>query len=61
MVMKDIQLNCYKIRALTGETKSLKDKMFDIQTLASDIDIRIKEAIERDIISVAGHSPYYIY
>ena len=50
MTMKDIQLNCYKIRALTGETKNLKEKMFDIETLANDIDLRIKEAIEREVL-----------
>ena len=39
MTMKDIQLNCYKIRALTGKTKNSKEKMFDIETLANDIDL----------------------
>ena len=50
MVLKDIQLNSYKIRLLTGETKNLKDKMFDIETLAIDIDIKIKEAIDREML-----------
>ena len=50
MILKDVELNCYKIRALTGETKNLKEKMFDIETLASDIELRIKEAIEREVL-----------
>ena len=50
MVLKDIQLNSYKIRLLTGETKNLKEKMFDIETLANDIDIKIKEAIDREML-----------
>ena len=50
MVIKDIQLNCYKIKLLTGETKNLKDKMFDIETLTNDIDNKIKDAIEREIL-----------
>ena len=50
MVLKDIQLNSYKIRLLTGETKNLKEKMFDIETLANDIDLKIKEAIDREML-----------
>ena len=50
MVLKDIQLNSYKIRLLTGETKNLKEKMFDIETLANDIDNKIKEAIDREML-----------
>ena len=50
MVLKDIQLNSYKIRLLTGETKNLKDKMFEIETLSNDIDIKIKEAIDREML-----------
>ena len=50
MVLKDIQLNSYKIRLLTAETKNLKDKMFEIETLANDIDIKIKEAIDREVL-----------
>ena len=50
MVIKDIQLNCYKIKLITGETKNLKDKMFDIETLTNDIDNKIKDAIEREIL-----------
>lgn len=50
MVLKDIQLNSYKIRLLTGETKNLKDKMFEIETLSNDIDIKIKEAIDREVL-----------
>ena len=50
MVLKDIQLNSYKIRLLTGETKNLKQKMFEIETLCNDIDIKIKEAIDREML-----------
>ena len=50
MTIKDIELNCYKIRALTGETKNLKEKMFDIETSTIDIELRIKEAIEREVL-----------
>ena len=50
MILKDVELNCYKIRALTGETKNLKQKMFDIETSAIDIELRIKEAIEREVL-----------
>ena len=50
MVIKDIQFNTYKIRLLTGETKNLKDKMFDIETLANDIDNKIKEAIDIEVL-----------
>lgn len=50
MVLKDIQLNSYKIRLLTAETKNLKDKMFEIETLSNDIDIKIKEAIDREVL-----------
>jgi len=35
---------------LTGETKNLKEKMFDIETLANDIDNKIKEAIDREML-----------
>jgi hypothetical protein len=50
MILKEVELNCYKIRALTGETKNLKQKMFDIETSAIDIELRIKEAIEREVL-----------
>ena len=50
LLLKDIQFNTYKIRALTGETKNLKEKMFEIETLASDIELKIKETIERDFL-----------
>ena len=50
MTLKDIQLNCYKIRLLTGETKNLKDRMFEIETLTNDIDLKIKEAIDREVL-----------
>jgi len=50
LLLKDIQFNTYKIRALTVETKNLKDKMFEIENMANDIDIKIKEAIERDFL-----------
>ena len=50
MTLKDIQLNCYKIRLLTGETKNLKDRMFEIETFTNDIDLKIKEAIDREVL-----------
>ena len=50
LLLKDIQFNTYMIRALTAETKNLKDKMFEIENMANDIDIKIKEAIERDFL-----------
>ena len=50
LLLKDIQFNTYKIRALTAETKNLKEKMFEIENMANDIDIKIKEAIERDFL-----------
>jgi hypothetical protein len=50
MVIKDIQINTYKIRLLTAETKNLKDRMCEIETLANDIDIKIKESIEREML-----------
>ena len=42
MVLKDIQLNCYKIRLLTEGTRNLKSFMCEIETLTNDIDIKIK-------------------
>ena len=50
MTLKDIQLNCYKIRLLTGETKNLKNIMFEIETFTNDIDNKIKEAIDREVL-----------
>ena len=50
MVMKDIQLNTFKIRLLTESTRNLKSNMSDIEMLANDIDIKIKEAIDREIL-----------
>ncbi len=50
MLLKDIQLNCYKIRLHTDTTKNLKDNMCEIETLTNDIDIKIKEAIEREVL-----------
>ena len=50
MVMKDIQLNTFKIRLLTESTRNLKSNMSDIEILANDIDIKIKEAIDREIL-----------
>ena len=50
MVMKDIQLNTFKIRLLTECTRNLKSNMSDIEMLANDIDIKIKEAIDREIL-----------
>ena len=50
MVLKDIQLNCYKIRLLTESTRNLKSNMSDIEMLANDIDIKIKEAIDGEIL-----------
>jgi len=50
MVMKDIQLNTFKIRLLTECTRNLKSNMSDIEVLANDIDIKIKEAIDREVL-----------
>ena len=50
MVLKDIQLNCYKIRLHTDTTKNLKGNMCEIETLTNDIDIKIKEAIDREFL-----------
>ena len=50
MLLKDIQLNCYKIRLHTETTKNLKGNMCEIETLTNDIDIRIKEAIDREYL-----------
>ena len=61
MVNKDIQFNTYKIRLLTGETKNLKDKMFDIQTLANDIDNKIKEAMDREVLFCLGEFFFFQY
>ena len=50
MLLKDIQLNCYKIRLHTDTTRNLKENMRDIEALTNDIDIKIKEAIDREIL-----------
>jgi hypothetical protein len=50
MLLKDIQLNCYKIRLHTDTTKNLKGNMCEIETLTNDIDIKIKEAIDREFL-----------
>ena len=50
MLLKDIQLNCYKIRLHTETTKNLKGNMCEIETLTNDIDIKIKEAIDREFL-----------
>ena len=50
MAVQEIQLNCHKVRSLTGETQNLKEKMFEIETLANDIDIKLKEAIDREVL-----------
>jgi len=48
--LKDIQLNCYKIRLHTDTTRNLKENMSEIETLTNDIEIKIKEAIEREVL-----------
>ena len=50
MLLKDIQLNCYKIRLHTDTTRNLKENMREIEALTNDIDIKIKEAIDREIL-----------
>ena len=50
MLLKDIQLNCYKIRLHTDTTRNLKENMREIEALTNDIDIKIKEAIYREIL-----------
>ena len=50
LLLKDIQLNCYKIRLHTESTKNLKGNMSEIETLTTDIEVKIKEAIEREIL-----------
>ena len=50
MLLKDIQLNCYKIRLLTEGTRNIKSNMTEIETLTNDIDIKIKEAIDREFL-----------
>jgi hypothetical protein len=50
MLLKDIQLNCYKIRLHTDTTRNLKENMSEIETLTNDIEIKIKEAIEREVL-----------
>ena len=50
MLLKDIQLNCYKIRLHTDTTKNLKGNMCEIESLTNDIDIKIKEAIDREFL-----------
>jgi hypothetical protein len=50
MLLKDIQFNCYKIRLHTDTTRNLKENMSEIEALTNDIDIKIKEAIEREIL-----------
>lgn len=50
MLLKDIQLNCYKIRLHTDTTKNLKGNMCEIETSTNDIDIKIKEAIDREFL-----------
>ena len=50
MLLKDIQLNCYKIRLHTDTTKNLKGNMCEIETLTNDIELKIKEAIDREYL-----------
>ena len=50
VLLKDIQLNCYKIRLHTDTTRNLKENMREIEALTNDIDIKIKEAIDREIL-----------
>lgn len=50
MLLKDIQLNCYKIRLHTDTTRNLKENMSEIETLTTDIEVKIKEAIEREVL-----------
>lgn len=50
LLLKDIQLNCYKIRLYTETTKNIKANMIEIETLTNDIEIKIKEAIEREVL-----------
>ena len=50
MLLKDIQLNCYKIRLHTETTKNLKGNMCEIETLTNDIELKIKEAIDREYL-----------
>ena len=50
ILLKDIQLNCYKIRLHTETTKNLKGNMSEIETLSNDIELKIKEAIDREYL-----------
>ena len=50
MLLKDIQLNCYKIRLHTETTKNLKGNMCEIETITNDIELKIKEAIDREYL-----------
>ena len=50
ILLKDIQLNCYKIRLHTDTTRNLKGNMMEIETLTNNIELKIKEAIEREYI-----------
>ena len=50
ILLKDIQLNCYKIRLHTDTTRNLKGNMMEIETLTNDIELKIKEAIEREYL-----------
>ena len=50
MLLKDIQLNCYKIRLHTDTTRNLKENMREIEALTNDIDIKLKEDIDREIL-----------
>ena len=50
ILLKDIQLNCYKIRLHTDTTRNLKGHMMEIETLTNNIELKIKEAIEREYL-----------
>ena len=50
ILLKDIQLNCYKIRLHTDTTRNLKGNMMEIETLTNNIELKIKEAIEREYL-----------
>ena len=61
MLIKVLQLNCYRIKLLTADTGQLKDKIYDIETINKDTEIKIKKAIEREVCldrfsSVGGHT-----
>jgi hypothetical protein len=50
ILIKYVQLNCYKINSLTADAIRVKDKLVEIEIANDDTELKVKEAIEREFL-----------